>query len=93
MQTAIIRRINYMDITIYSTSICAACETLTRWLSKNNIKYVKKITDADPSIMMEFMSVNNGMIGVPFTVISKEDGSEIKISGFDQKKFKEVLNI
>jgi hypothetical protein len=42
--------------------------------------------------MMEFMSVNDGMIGVPFTVINK-DGVTTKISGFDQKKFKQVLGL
>jgi glutaredoxin len=82
-----------MEITIYSTSICAACETLTRWLDKNNIKFKKKVTDDDPKIMEEFMSINEGMISVPFTIIAKEDGSLVKIIGFDQKRFKEVLAI
>jgi glutaredoxin len=81
-----------MDISIYSTSICPACVGLERWLTKNNITYKKKITDTDPAIMNEFMSVNDGMIGVPFTVIEK-DGQTTKISGFDQKKFKAALGI
>ncbi len=82
-----------MTITIYSTSICAACETLTNWLDKNNITYKKKVTDLDPLIMSEFMSVNEGRIGVPFTVIDDEKGDITKISGFDQKKFKQTLNL
>lgn len=82
-----------MNITIYSTSICAACVTLTRWLDQHNISYNKKITDTDPKIMEEFMQVNDGMIGVPFTVITNEAGAVTKINGFDQKKFKEVLAI
>jgi len=82
-----------MEITIYSTSICAACETLTSWLTKNNIKFSKKITDADPAIMAEFMTVNDGMIGVPFSVIKKDDGQVIKISGCDYKQFKKTLSI
>jgi len=43
--------------------------------------------------MAEFMTINNGMISVPFTVINKDDGEVIKISGFDYKKFKQTLNI
>jgi len=82
-----------MKITIYSTSICAACETLTSWLTKNNIKFIKKVTDEDPSIMAEFMAVNDGMISVPFTVINKDNGEVIKISGFDYKQFKQTLNM
>jgi glutaredoxin len=82
-----------MTITIYSTSICAACHTLTQWLDKINQPYIKKITDEDPAVMMEFMQVNDGMIGVPFSVIKTDDGVETKISGFDQSAFKKVLGI
>ena len=81
------------NITIYSTSTCSACETLTQWLDKIGQTYTKKITDTDDAIMMEFMSVNDGMVGVPFTVITSDDGTETKISGYDQKKFKEALKI
>jgi glutaredoxin len=82
-----------MTITIYSTSICAACNTLTHWLDSLHQPYVKKITDEDPASMNEFMTVNDGMIGVPFTVITNDDGSEVKISGFDQAKFKKALSL
>lgn len=82
-----------MSITIYSTTTCSSCHVLTEWLDKQGIAYDKKITDTDPALMMEFMSVNDGMIGVPFTVIKKDDGSEVKISGYDQAKFKEALSL
>ncbi len=82
-----------MSITIYSTTTCSSCHVLTEWLDKQGIAYEKKITDTDPALMMEFMSVNDGMIGVPFTVIKKDDGSEVKISGYDQGKFKEALSL
>lgn len=82
-----------MSITIYSTTTCSSCHVLTEWLDKQSIAYEKKITDTDPALMMEFMSVNDGMIGVPFTVIKKDDGSEVKISGYDQAKFKEALSL
>ncbi len=82
-----------MSITIYSTTICAACHSLTQWLDKMDQTYTKRITDADPEAMNDFMSVNDGMIGVPFSVVTKDDGSVVKISGFDQKKFKEALAI
>lgn len=82
-----------MNITIYSTTDCAACHTLTNWLDQHNLSYDKKITDQDPAVMAEFMEVNDGMIGVPFTIIEKDDGSLEKVSGFDQKRFKEVLGL
>ena len=82
-----------MNITIYSTSICAACKSLGDWLHKNGFEYTKKITDTDEAVMAEFMSVNDGMIGVPFTVITNDAGEQIKISGFNQRAFKSALNI
>lgn len=82
-----------MTITIYSTSVCAACHTLTQWLDRQGIAYTKKITDEDNAVMAEFMSVNDGHIGVPFSVIEKDDGSEVKIGGFDQGKFKQALGL
>ncbi len=82
-----------MNITIYSTSICAACKSLGDWLHKNGFDYTKKITDTDEAVMAEFMSVNDGMIGVPFSVITTDSGEQIKISGYDQKAFKSALKI
>ncbi len=82
-----------MQITIYSTSVCAACHSLTDWLDKLTQPYDKKITDEDPQAMIDFMAANEGMIGVPFTVITDDAGKETKISGFDVGKFKQVLGV
>jgi hypothetical protein len=41
--------------------------------------------------MDAFMRANEGMIGVPFTVLTDDDGMETKISGFDLPKFKAAL--
>ena len=82
-----------MTITIYSTANCAACHELTKWLDKHNKPYQKKITDEDPAVMDEFMQVNDGMIGVPFTIIKDDSGTETKISGFDLATFKAVLGL
>ena len=82
-----------MTITIYSTSTCSGCEALTRWLDQKKFAYTKKITDEDPAIMAEFFSVNDGMVSVPFTVITGDDGKVTKITGFNQSKLKQVLRV
>ncbi len=82
-----------MDITIYSTTTCSFCHALKGWLDKQDISYTNKVTDEDPAAMAEFMQVNDGAIGVPFTVIKATDGSITKIIGFDQGKFKQVLGM
>ena len=82
-----------MNVTVYSTTTCATCHLVTDWLGKQGVDYIKKNTDEDGEAMVEFMEVNDGMIGVPFTVITNDAGEESKIMGFDQKKFKTALAI
>jgi glutaredoxin len=82
-----------MEITIYSTTTCSFCHTLTAWLDKNKIAYTKKMTDEDDAAMAEFVSVNDGMFAVPFTTIKDNSGNVTKITGYDQTKFKQVLGI
>ena len=82
-----------MTVTIYSTSICAACRTLTGWLDKQHVPYTKKVTDEDPAVMAEFMAVNEGNIGVPFSIVVDDAGQETKIPGFDQAAFKQALGL
>ncbi len=82
-----------MDITIYSTTTCNFCHALKTWLDSQGIAYTNKVTDEDPAAMAEFMSVNDGAIGVPFTVLKDKAGAQTKILGFDQAKFKQVLGL
>ncbi len=82
-----------MSITIYSTTTCSTCRALTSWLDKQGFKYDKKVTDKDPALMIEFMSVNDGMLSVPFTIIKDDTGKETKISGFSLIKFKAALGV
>lgn len=81
------------NVTIFSTTTCSSCKVLMTWLDKENIAYSKKMTDEDEGAMAEFMKVNDGAFGVPFTVIEYESGSETKIIGFHKSKFKEALGI
>jgi glutaredoxin 3 len=82
-----------MTITVYSTSTCTTCHLLTDWLSKHNLAYTKKLADQDPAAMVEFMSVNDGHVGVPFSVVTNDEGQEAKIIGFDQTKFSQALGL
>lgn len=82
-----------MNITVYSTTTCSTCHILTQWLDKQGLTYVKKNTDEDPAAMAEFMAVNDGMIGVPFTVITQDDGSQVKFSGYDIAELKRLVDV
>ncbi len=81
-----------MNVTVFSTTNCGICHAVMQWLDKQNIAYTKKVVDTDEAAMDQFMQVNEGMIGTPFTVIEK-DGVTTKIAGFDQPKFKSALSL
>lgn len=82
-----------IEITIYSTSTCSYCHALSEWLDGQKISYKKIVTDQDPGGMEAFMSVNDGVISVPLTIIKDDSGKETKIHGFDQTAIKTVLGI
>jgi len=79
-------------ITIYSTATCAYCKMLKGYLQSKYIAYEEKHVDQDQSLAME-MYEKSGQMGVPFTVIEKEDGSEEKILGFDRQRVDSVLGL
>lgn len=79
-------------ITIYSTASCGFCKMLKSYLSSKEIKYDVKMADEDQAIARELYE-KSGQLGVPFTIIEKEDGGEEKILGFDRAKIDEVLSL
>ncbi len=81
-----------MNVTVFSTTNCGICHALMQWLDKQNVQYVKKVVDEDDGAMEDYMAVNDGAIGTPFTVI-KNNGETTKISGFDQGRFKKALEL
>ena len=81
-----------MNVTVFSTTNCGICHAVMQWLDKQGIAYTKKVVDEDEAAMAEFMHVNEGMIGTPFTVVDNK-GDVTKIAGFDQPKFKTALGL
>lgn len=79
-------------ITIYSTKTCAYCHMLKNYLDSKNIGYDVKMADDDPKIAQELYD-QSGQLGVPFTIIQKEDGEEARILGFDKPQIDAALGI
>lgn len=64
------------------------------WLDKNNQPYTEVIVDESDEAMNQLMTATGGMMQVPpFTVITKDDGAEEKVQGFDRKKLATILSI
>jgi glutaredoxin len=66
---------------------------LKDYLTSKNIPFVEKLVDMDEAVKAEMASLSNGFLGVPFTVITKEDGNSETVVGFDQGKINSILKI
>ena len=66
---------------------------LKDYLNEKNFAYTEKLVDIDEAAKNEMMASSNGFLGVPFTVISLDNGSKETVLGFDKGKFNTVLGI
>jgi glutaredoxin 3 len=82
-----------LQVTIYSTTTCPYCKMLKDYLSEKGISFVEKMVDQDEEARNTMMEDSGGFLGVPFTVIVKDDNTKATIVGFDKGKVDEVLGL
>lgn len=82
-----------MNIVIYSTTNCPYCKMLKGYLTEKSISFTEKIIDQEPAAQEEMAALSGGFMGTPFTVVTKEDGTQVKIEGFDKAKVDEALGL
>ena len=80
------------NITIYSTATCGFCKMLKSYLNDKGVEYDVKMADEDQEIAKELYE-KSGQLGVPFTVITNDDGSEELILGFDRQRVDAALGL
>ena len=80
-----------MNYTIYSTTSCPYCKMLKDYLASKNISYTEKLVDQNESSRDEMMAESGGFLGVPFSVITKDDGKKETVIGFDKGKLDNIL--
>lgn len=80
-----------MQVTIYSTTTCPYCKMLKDYLSSKNISFTEKLVDTDSAAQKEMKEASGGFLGVPFTLVVKDDGTKETILGFDQGKVDSIL--
>ena len=81
-----------MQIKIYTTTTCPFCKLEKEYLDSKGIKYENIFVDQNPEEAKRLIEQSNQM-GVPFTEITKDDGTEEKILGFDKEKLDKALGI
>jgi len=79
-----------MDVIVYTTATCPFCNMLTKYLEDKGIEFTEKRVDTDKQAEEEMMQSSGGFLGVPFTVIDKDNGRETVI-GFDQNKLNSLF--
>jgi glutaredoxin-like YruB-family protein len=84
---------DFMQVKIYSTTTCPYCKMLKDYLKEKGISYEEKLVDQEEAAKDEMVEESGGFMGVPFTVITKDDGSKDTIVGFDKGKVDQLLRI
>lgn len=79
-------------ITLYTTSTCPFCKMQKEYMDAKGLHFQEILVDHDTTKAREMIAIS-GQMGVPFTVINKEDGTKVTILGFDQKKLEKELGI
>ena len=82
-----------MQVIVYTTTTCPFCSMLKKYLQEKSVAFSEKLVDQDDAAQKEMIEVSGGFMGVPFTVVAKNDGSKETVIGFDKGKIDEVLGI
>lgn len=80
-----------MDITVYTTITCPFCNMLISYLNSKNIPFRELKVDQDKAAETQMVADSGGFLGVPFTVIKKDDGSKETVIGFDKHRLEQIL--
>jgi len=66
---------------------------LKDYLGAKAITFTEKLVDQNDAAREEMMKDSGGFLGVPFTVITLDDGSKETVVGFDKGKINQVLGL
>ena len=82
-----------MTIVVYSTTTCPFCGMLKAYLTEKGKPFTEKLVDQDETARGELEAVSGGFLGVPFTVVTRDDGTRETVVGFDKGKIDAILGI
>lgn len=79
-------------VTMYKTTTCPYCKMEGEYLKSKGINFEEIYVDQDAKAAEEMVKISNQM-GVPFTVIIKDDGTQETILGFDRARIDQALGL
>jgi len=79
-------------VVMYKTVTCPYCKMESEYLTSKGISFEEIYVDQDPKAAEDMVKISNQM-GVPFTIITKDGGSQVTVLGFDKDKINQALGI
>ena len=80
------------NVKVYSTTWCAFCKAEKQFLTEKSVPFEDVNVEQDEQAAHEMVHLS-GQMGVPFTVITKDDGSRVGILGFDRPRLSQELGL
>lgn len=77
-------------VTMYTTRTCPFCRMQKDYFREKNVVYQEILVDENPQEAQKMIEIS-GQMGVPFTVIDRDDGQRVTILGFDRSRIDEAL--
>lgn len=77
-------------ITVFTTSTCAYCGMVKKWLDAKGITYNVVNLDEQPEMQKEVFE-KSGAMTVPVTLVEKEDKSEEVVVGYNLARLASVV--
>jgi len=73
------------NITIFTTTTCAYCPMVKKYLGAKGLKYDEVNLDENPQRQQEALAIS-GALTVPVTVITKQDDTKEVVVGYNLAK-------
>ena len=64
---------------------------LKDYLNQKQVTFEEKLVDQDEKVREEMGDASGGFLGVPFIVITKDDGTKENVIGFDKGRLDQIL--
>lgn len=79
-------------VTMYTTTTCPFCKMEKDYLKSKNVSFGEVLVDQNPDEAQKMIEIS-GQMGVPFTVIAKDNDEQVNILGFDKERIDEALKL
>ena len=79
-------------VIIYSTTTCQYCKLAKEYFKEKGVEYEDVLLDQRPEEVQASIDTC-GSMGVPCIHITKDDGTQLKIWGFDKNASNEALGL